>query len=784
MATWYINQATPVLGGNGSLSNPWNSITGVSSISSNDKVFIYGGNYIYDPAPGVGDLRVQGKTNITFAIATGATGQAIFNSINLFGVSNTGTIDGIKLASGGAAILGTDGNFYPTGKFSKNIQWFRAIGYAGFMGGSSNFSDSHTISIRNLNGFLVRGVEVEQTQLIAGVNDGGIVRNGIAINGPVNTGIIEYNYVHDIIGDGLNLNYDGGANTFHVNQTFNQMVVRYNVIQTVGDDVIQGGSNSSYYGNFMDAGRSPVYYGGHPDAMQASKGMSYITMYNNIMMNAGQNPFIEDGDGELYVVNNFIMATATQSAGGNAPGSSKGICVNSRGGINNLVSGATFAGSTATVVAPSQRLIVGMTVQVTGVTGNDANLYNGTFSCSAFTQNSFSYVMTGTPVNPATGEFYYGLNPFGNIIISNNLIYGMTAQDAFNGFFRTGVGNNVVTSGNVLINCQGGCAITVGVTSYTDNSFLTPASIYYDTPNVRWYNFTNGNLTATPILPRFLGDAINAYPGVIDIGGFDFHPASGTAPIVGLSADLSQYGFTSDFDGNPRPSGSNWTAGPYEWQGNPITGSINPNTRTLVAYPHYIGTVGTNIGAPYDGTLGVMVVNADPGVYTITASGLPAGLYFDTGHSAITGSPDVAGTFLVTLSAFSGAALVDTCQILFPIAAVSLVTPAICSPLFASGHVGQIFTYHPLSSHAATGFTVSNLPPNLVLYSSGVITGSISGIATSPGTTQFTLIAIKGNGLGTGVGTGFITFSFDGGGSGIPPMYRRWGAHPQFIIFG
>jgi hypothetical protein len=65
------------------------------------------------------------------------------------------------------------------------------------------------------------------------------------------------------------------------------------------------------------------------------------------------------------------------------------------------VSGINYSGTTATVTAISHGFSNGNSVLIAGVT--NSSLYNGTFSISNATDNTFQYTMTGTPTAPAQG---------------------------------------------------------------------------------------------------------------------------------------------------------------------------------------------------------------------------------------------------------------------------------------------------------------------------------------------------------------------------------------------
>lgn len=64
----------------------------------------------------------------------------------------------------------------------------------------------------------------------------------------------------------------------------------------------------------------------------------------------------------------------------------------------------TSSGTTATVTSPNHCFSDGDSITISGATGDDAALYNGTFTIAGVATNTFTYTMGGTPAaSPATG---------------------------------------------------------------------------------------------------------------------------------------------------------------------------------------------------------------------------------------------------------------------------------------------------------------------------------------------------------------------------------------------
>jgi hypothetical protein len=551
--TWYLDKSAPGPTFDGSLLHPWNNMSQITGEVTGDTLIVNGGDYSKDGSGAtIGELGIisGARTNFTIKINPLATQQAVFKAINIYKGHNC-LIDGLK--PGG----------YTTGKYSKTIQWFRTNGTALTNGNGSS------LNMRESHNLIIRGVEVDQSGIIYGISDFGSNHHGIGLNGDVVQNTIEYCFIHDTICDGVNGIYNTAANTFHTHTNFDTIIVRYSVITRFHDDCIQAGSNISVYNNYCDQEALPVFYGGHPDAVQCSKGCSYIKIYNNIFANVGQMPFIENGDGENYCYQNIIIRTGVPNAGDSPPGGSKGVQISSWGGVVSSATGISFVGTKAHLTANPQRMLTGQTVTVTGATGPDASLYNGTFAVTNYSSNLFlEYTMSGTPTGNATGTILYGENYFGNAVIANNVCYALNQNaPSLSSITPTVDTLGVSYDGNVLISCSSAAVSATPSTSF-----------YWDLPGVIWYN-SNGAVIGSPI--RINGSATNADPLLVDEGTtgfstftkftFDFHPTM-SSPLIGASANLTAYGITTDFDGNPRPAVGNWTSGIYEGAG---TGTVS-----------------------------------------------------------------------------------------------------------------------------------------------------------------------------------------------------------------
>ncbi len=443
-------------------------------IQAGDTLLIQGGDYsteelLLQPA--------QGRKNIIFRIDPTATRQAVFKGIALF-AANGCTIDG--LLPGMAKV-----------HYSTSIQMFRTVGLNSLKIQGRSLP-ANSVLVRESAGATIRGIECDQSALKAYVDDNHMQQHGIAINGRVRNLTIEYNYVHDTIGDGINLNYFGGANPKYANASFESITVRYNYVSRVGDDCLQGGSNLDIYGNLFSQGGVPIYYGGHPDVIQINPFCSYVKIHENVLADSGQQPFVEKAEGEIYIYNTRSLCLRTAAIGGKPPGQSGGPAI---------------------------------------------SLADGNPKQAGYQGPSFGY-----------------------LIFANILLYNAVASGAFKGSWRSTAANNVVFTGNVFINVRLGAPAK-------EQHMCEDTSLWWDLPGVTWYD-SNGHV-ARPFSPRYFGAAGNKDPGLIDPENLNFHPASANSALVGLGKNLTEYGITTDFDGNPRPATGNWTAGPYEWTSRP-----------------------------------------------------------------------------------------------------------------------------------------------------------------------------------------------------------------------
>jgi hypothetical protein len=160
----------------------------------------------------------------------------------------------------------------------------------------------------------------------------------------------------------------------------------------------------------------------------------------------------------------------------------------------------------------------------------------------------------------------------------------------------------------------------------------------------------------------------------------------------------------------------------------------SPNTATGVA------------GTPFS----TFSVAATGSPTSYSATGLPAGLSFNTSTGAITGTPTVAATAIVSLGATNGAG--TTTGLMTITITPATLAPIITSQTNAAATVGVAFNYILFATGLPTSYTTVGLPVGLTL---NTVTGLISGTPTTAGTTVVTIIATNS----VGADNSFLTLT-------------------------
>ena len=130
--------------------------------------------------------------------------------------------------------------------------------------------------------------------------------------------------------------------------------------------------------------------------------------------------------------------------------------------------------------------------------------------------------------------------------------------------------------------------------------------------------------------------------------------------------------------------------------------------------------------------------------HSYAAAGLPPGLTLSAATGVVSGVPQQAGDFPVTISATNTA---GTAEMTVRFTILSTPAPTLHHAAAATGYSGNPFSFQLLSNYTAGTWTATGLPPGLTLNSS---TGLISGTPTTEGQHPVTVTSISPYGTVTG----------------------------------
>jgi hypothetical protein len=212
-------------------------------------------------------------------------------------------------------------------------------------------------------------------------------------------------------------------------------------------------------------------------------------------------------------------------------------------------------------------------------------------------------------------------------------------------------------------------------------------------------------------------------PGLLLTAQLQIAPGTATGTLLSVPISGSVY---SDINGNSiAPSTSTSPAG---------TITVTPPKPVITSPLTASGTVG--VAFTY-----AIVATSSPVSYN--ATGLPSGLTISTTTGMISGTPVIAGTSTVTLSA-TNAGGTGTAALTLTIRPQA---PGITSPASTAGKQGRAFLYQILATNSPASYSATGLPNGLVV--SGT-TGLISGTPVAAGTSTVTLSATNAGGTGNG----------------------------------
>ena len=380
-----------------------------------------------------------------------------------------------------------------------------------------------------------------------------------------------------------------------------------------------------------------------------------------------------------------------------------------------------------------------------------------------------AYPVTITASNPAgTIQFTILINVYQRPLITSPLTASVIVGQQFSYTITTsGSPQQLVITANPLpaglsfdgINTISGIPTQAGATNVTMNATnITGPQFTKQSQVTLVITVVPYEITSTPpIIIGTVGIPIVPYTVTATVGGGPY-----TFTAFGLPRALSIDSGTGIISGVPLIAGS------FSVDLTATNGTGSATSQITVAISSGTGIPAITSPLTASGTLNSGV----PLIYTITASNTPTsfnavpvdptvtlaalGLNFDPVAGTLTGSPKIAGTFEIQISA--GNALGTGSAIL--VLGISAVpnAPAIISPLEATGLQGAPFTYKILGSNNPSGYNanIDGLSLATIGLSVDPLSGFITGNPTpAPGVYFITISA--SNAVGTGSATLALT---------------------------
>jgi hypothetical protein len=396
---------------------------------------------------------------------------------------------------------------------------------------------------------------------------------------------------------------------------------------------------------------------------------------------------------------------------------------------------------------------------------------------------SFTITASGSPTSYSASPLPAGLS----IVASTGVITGTptatgTTSVVLGATNATGTGNATLTitvaaagTAPIITNSPLTAAGTTGVAfSYTITASGSPTS-YSATPLPAGLSIValTGVITGTPTTVGTTSVLLGATNGsgtgnatlTITVA------AAGTAPVITSSSvtaaatsgtpfsyTITASGVPTSYSASPLPAGLSIVTATGVITGTPTTvgttvvllGATNSSGTGNYALTITVSAAGTvpditNNPLTAAGTVGAaftFTITATGTPTSYAASGLPVGLVLNTVTGVITGTPALAGTAAVPLSA-TNAFGTDSATLSITIAAAT-VAPVITIPPTIPATVGAPITYVIVATGLPTSYTATGLPIGLTL---NPLTGAITGTPTIPGT--YTVVITATNAAGT-----------------------------------
>jgi len=326
----------------------------------------------------------------------------------------------------------------------------------------------------------------------------------------------------------------------------------------------------------------------------------------------------------------------------------------------------------------------------------------------------------------------------------NLAVYAIGAGSDYNSIFHdTTTGNNTSSSSPNAFYATTGYDLCTGLGTPNGMALINAIALGVDGLQVSFASLNSTGPVAGPFTPAStsvtLVNGTNASLNWSASATQSWLTLSATAGTLAVSGSAS---FTASLNSNASAlaSGTYYDTISITDLG---TGYVQtrPVSLTIVAAPVITSATAVTTSSGSSFTYDIVATN-NPTSYG--AAGLPSGLTVNTTSGIISGTPTVAGTSNVTLSAVNlgGTGTATLALTVLPPA------PVITSATTATAIIGQPFTFQIVATNNPTSYGSLNLPSGLLLNNS---TGLISGTATVTGTTTVQIDALNAGGTANGL---------------------------------